>query len=120
MQPSPLLPLGFAGSLALGCAGLTPPLTPPEHGGSAWTELTSKHFVLETDLEAAEAGSTLAEPEGIYRAIDDVAFPSESESSSPIRIVLFAREKDYRPFGPKDARDFLMYRQARDRAKQPK
>jgi tetratricopeptide (TPR) repeat protein len=97
----------LAGSLALGCAGLTPPLTPPERGGAPWIELTSKHFVLDTDVDAAEAGSTLAEFEGIYGGIEDVAFPSETESRSPIRIVLFGREKDYRLFGAKDTRGYF-------------
>ena len=114
MKLSKFLPLALAGSLALGCVGLTPPLTPPERGGSAWRELTSKHFVLETDLDAAEAASTLAELEGIQRSIEDVAFPSESESSLPIRIVLFAREKDYRSFGAKDTRGYFSHQLPND------
>ena len=87
--------------------GLTPPLTPPERGGAAWIELTSKHFVLDTDLDAAEADSTLTEFEGIHSAIEDVAFPSDAEPRAPIRIVLFAREKDYRPFGRKDTAGYF-------------
>ncbi len=108
MITSPRLPIALlAGSLTLGCAGLTPPLTPPERGGAPWTELTSKHFVVDTDVDAAEAGSTLAEFEGIYGAIEDVAFPSQTESRAPIRVVLFGREKDYRLFGAKDTRGYF-------------
>ena len=107
MNPSRCLPLVLVASLALGCVTLTPPLTPPERGGAAWLELTSKHFVLETDLEAAEADSTLSQFEGIYGAIEDVAFPTEAESRTPIRIVLFGREKDYLPFGPKETAGYF-------------
>ncbi|MEP7126329.1 MAG: hypothetical protein ABJE95_35685 [Byssovorax sp.] len=114
MKPSPIAPLALVASLALGCVGLTPPLTPPERGGAAWSELTSKHFVLDTDLEADEASSTLAELEGLYGAIEDVAFPSESESSLPIRVVLFAREKDYLPLGPKSTRGYFTHQLPND------
>jgi tetratricopeptide (TPR) repeat protein len=107
LKPSTLVTFALAGSLAVGCAGLKPPLTPPERGGAAWLELTSRHFVLDTDLDAAEADSTLAEFEDIHGAIEDVAFPSESDARAPIRIVLFAREKDYQPFGPKDTRGYF-------------
>ena len=73
-----------------------------------WIELSSKHFVLDTDVDAAEAGSTLAEFEGIHSAIEDVAFPSDVEARTPIRVVLFAREKDYRPLAPKDTAGYFM------------
>ena len=107
MKHSAGLLLALLASFTLGCAGLTPPLTPPERGGAAWIELTSKHFVLETDIDAAEADSTLTEFEDIHSAIEDVAFPSDVESRTPIRIVLFAREKDYRPFAPKDTAGYF-------------
>lgn len=107
MNPLRRLPLVLAASLALGCVTLTPPLTPPERGGAPWRELTSKHFVLDTDLDAAEADSTLSQFEGIHGAIEDVAFPSEADPRAPIRIVLFSREKDYLPFGPKETAGYF-------------
>jgi tetratricopeptide (TPR) repeat protein len=86
--------------LTLGCSGLMPALTSPAQGGPPWTEVTSEHFVVWTDLDPAEGREALAAFEGIYTALEDTAFPSSGGRPSPMNIVFFAREKDYYQFAP--------------------
>jgi tetratricopeptide (TPR) repeat protein len=99
---------------ALGCAALTPKLTPPERGGPSWVELSSKHFMLDTDLEKAEAREALAEFEGVFTAFRDVAFSPEIEPRSRIRVVLFRREVDYESFGTKHSSGYFTARLPND------
>lgn len=47
-----LLPLALAALVAQACAAPTRTFPCPAHGGAAWRELTSDHFVLRTDLPA--------------------------------------------------------------------
>lgn len=96
--------LAFTASLAAlspGCAAFHAPLTPPSQGGAAWTEITSPHFTLYTDLEPDEGRAVLGQVEGIYTAFKDVAFPSDVDPHDHIQVVIFAREKDYAELGPR-------------------
>lgn len=80
---------------SLGCAAMRAPLTSPARGGAAWSELTSRHFVLQSDVAAPEARETMAEFEGLRAALAQVFPPPAIEPSGRIEIVLFDRMKDY-------------------------
>src|SRR6185295_12299656 len=86
---------------ALGCASVQPPLTAPAHGGAPWTELTSKHYVLRTDLPPTEAREALREFERVYNLFVDVAFPTDESRAARIGLVIFARAGDYDVLGLK-------------------
>lgn len=90
--PAALLALAM---ISLGCAAIRAPLTCPERGGSAWTELTSRHFVLQTDVASDEARATLTRFETLRAALADVLPPPPIEPSDRIEIVLFDRTKDF-------------------------
>ena len=85
--------LAATGSLA--CAGLRAPLTSPAHGGAAWNELTSPHFVLQSDVDAGEARATILQFEELHAALAQVLPPRAIEPSGRIEIVLFDRRKDF-------------------------
>lgn len=82
-------------SASLSCAVLRAPLTSPAHGGAAWNELTSHHFVLQSDVEAHEARETITEFETLRAALAQVFPPPAIEPSGRIEIVLFDRTKDF-------------------------
>jgi tetratricopeptide (TPR) repeat protein len=90
-----------------GCAAIKPPLTSPAEGGFAWTEITSRHFVLRTDLDPGEARQAILEFESIYNAFTDVAFPTDESRTARIDAVVFRREKDYRVLAPKGSDAFF-------------
>jgi len=85
----------LAGS-SLGCAA---PLTCPANGGATWRELTSKHIVLKTDLDEADAREAIAEFETLYVSLADVAFDSVGIKER-LNVILFARDVDYGQIGP--------------------
>jgi tetratricopeptide (TPR) repeat protein len=101
-------------TFALGCATLTPPLTPPERGGAAWSELTSTHFVLDTDLDQAEAREALSEFEGVFTSLKDVAFSAAAPPRTSIRVVLFRRQEDYWNVAPKNTAGYFTARLPND------
>lgn len=98
------------GCAALGCAALSPPLTPPERGGPPWSELTSTHFVLDTDLDQAEAREALREFDGVFTSLKDVAFSAAPPPRTSIRVVLFRREQDYWRFAPENTAGYFTSR----------
>jgi hypothetical protein len=86
-------------SASLGCSSLRPPLTAPAEGGPPWTELTSHHFILETDTDPGSADAVVAEFERMYAALAHAmhvsAGPEDAPGASPIELVLFERAKDF-------------------------
>jgi tetratricopeptide (TPR) repeat protein len=82
-------------SASLSCAVIRAPLTSPAHGGAAWNELTSRHFVLQSDVDAEEARATITEFETLRAALAQVFPPRAIEPSGRIEIVLFDRTKDF-------------------------
>jgi tetratricopeptide (TPR) repeat protein len=88
------LALALVALVHLGCAATRPPLTCPAHGGGAWTETTSKHFVLHTDAPATEAERIVAEFEQLH---DALAFVTRRPASVEVHIevVRFERRKDF-------------------------
>ncbi|MEP7123415.1 MAG: hypothetical protein ABJE95_20985 [Byssovorax sp.] len=95
-----MLPAAMLLAVALlGCGGIRPPLTCPAKGGAAWNELTSRHFVLQTDLAASEAREVLSRFEGLRATLAQVLPPAPVEPTERVEIVLFSRKKDYEELG---------------------
>jgi tetratricopeptide (TPR) repeat protein len=69
-------------------------LTCPARGGPAWTEVTSPHFRLWTDLPSKCARAAMIEYEQDYAALRDIAFPFDIEPAGRTTLVLFSRAQD--------------------------
>jgi hypothetical protein len=85
--------LAFAATL--GCVSLRAPLTAPHEGGPPWTEITSPHFVLETDVDPRAARTLVADFEKMYAALAYVVQRRRDEAMGRIELVLFEREQDF-------------------------
>jgi tetratricopeptide (TPR) repeat protein len=77
------------------------PLTPPEKGGPAWTEVTSEHFTVKTDLDKDEAQHASAKLEEMFTALADFGFPSSQRPKVHIDVVYFRSHDDYAELAPK-------------------
>lgn len=97
--------------LAVGCAHQGPLLHAPE--SRHWTELTSRHFVLRTDLTRHEARAALADFEGVYGTLERVAFGGDAPRDR-IDVVLFSDEVSFRRLAPPGATGYFMPRQPND------
>ncbi len=73
-----------------------PQLTCPWGGGPAWTAIGSSHFVLKTDLPAAEGKQIAAVMEILHAALLTAMDAPASDSVAPIEIVLFHHAEDFR------------------------
>jgi tetratricopeptide (TPR) repeat protein len=102
--------LGVAALLSLGCLASRPPLTCPGREGPAWSELSSAHLVLKTDVDPASARRMLtgfeavygalshALPRGLGAAASEAREPSAGRSRAPdeeVEVVVFDRREDY-------------------------
>lgn len=83
-----------------GCALFSPPLVSPAQGGDRWFELTSRHFVLQTDLDLDSARDVMLEFEHALDAITMLALPARLSEGERVKVALFHEERDYRQFGP--------------------
>jgi hypothetical protein len=81
--------------LVAGCSHLHV-LVCPRNGGPVWSELTSPHFDLRTDVPIAEARQTIAEYETIYAQFGQVIDRYVPNGPVPDRteVILFARKAD--------------------------
>ena len=102
------VPLAAALALAAGCAHA--PLTCPAHGGAAWSELASRHFVLRTDLPRNEARVALGQFEQSYAAFEELVFPSGRPPAGRIDFVLFRDDEDFRRLAPPGASGYFLSR----------
>jgi hypothetical protein len=87
-------------TLPLACAPFQKPLLSPDHGGAAWTELTSAHFVLKTDLGPEDAKRASSKLEDTYAALSDLGFESADKPKTRIDVVYFRRRESYLAFEP--------------------
>jgi tetratricopeptide (TPR) repeat protein len=99
--PLRLLALALAVPLASCAAVVHQPLLAPEKGGPAWTEVTSEHFVLETDLDPDAARKASAKLEEMFAALSDVGFASAQRPKLRIDFVYFRSHDDYAELAPK-------------------
>jgi hypothetical protein len=115
--------------LATACAR-DAPLKCPAEGGKPWLELTSKHYVMRTDLGANDADEVLEDFERVYSSIEDlwafhdvgnavVAFevrdPTtgtkrlvDRKPTGPIEIVLFDSREEFREFDDRSDGSFTV------------
>ena len=92
--------VGLAGALTLlwGCSGLGGPLVSPQEGGPQWHEISSTHFVMNTDVSTSDAVEQLIEYERLYQALSFVW--GVKDGGERVRLVLFDRDLDYHAFVP--------------------
>jgi hypothetical protein len=72
----------------------------PEKGGSPWTEVTTAHFVLKTDLDPSTAQEASAKLEEIFAALAEFGFPSTETPKLRIDVVYFRSHDEYVVFAP--------------------
>jgi hypothetical protein len=89
--------IGMAALVVAACAHHLPPV--PSRGGPAWSELTSEHFVLWTDLPRDRAVRTLRHCESFYAVA--VASLLGGAPAPPGRglVIAFAEWDDWQAFG---------------------
>src|SRR5262249_33907364 len=69
-----------------GCSGAPLPKT-PGGGGPPWQEITSEHFVIDTNLEPEVAKATARQLENLRKAMIEVVFPREPLPPPPLRVL---------------------------------
>jgi tetratricopeptide (TPR) repeat protein len=82
-------------AFSAGCGAFRPPLTCPANGGRVWSETISQHFVLRTDVDAAEARTTLAEMERLHAALAAALARPPQVVEGRVDLVAFASADDY-------------------------
>jgi tetratricopeptide (TPR) repeat protein len=87
-----LLSLAIAG---VGCSAVRDPLTCSAKGGPVWRKLSTKHFVLHTDLEAQYARTMAADFIRMYETLAFVMQRPPNTPSIPVEIVVFERPIDF-------------------------
>ncbi len=80
---------------ALGCATLPPC---PAKGGPAWTEVTTPHFSIRTDLDADDAGELARQLEETRAALMTLAWPNAADPPDRWDVVAFASQRELSPF----------------------
>jgi hypothetical protein len=80
-----------------GCATLPPC---PARGGPAWTEWTSPHVVLETDLDEPDARAALHDLEELRSAVLIAAWRRMPEPRQRVTVVAFRTDAERRMFVP--------------------
>ena len=85
----------LASAVAAWAACVHQPLLAPGKGGPPWTEVTSEHFVLETDLDNDAAQQASTKLEEIFAALADLGFASSQRPSVRIDVVYFRSREDY-------------------------
>ncbi len=75
----------------------------PRQGGPEWRRYESRHFAVTTDLPPSRARPLVAEFERTYRSFVDVTgwhFPGRGEPPGQMRVIVFARRRDYDAVAP--------------------
>jgi tetratricopeptide (TPR) repeat protein len=95
-------------ALALGaCAARTRVFRCPAHGGPAWRELASDHFVVRTDLPAREAASLVGRFERMRAAVA-AALPGATPAPGRVEVIAFRTREEYAPFAPDGAEGYYL------------
>lgn len=77
------------------------------HAPPHWTELSSRHFLLRTDLPPRTARTALQQFETTYTALQTLAFANDPPRER-IDFILFRHEADFRQLAPKGATGYFM------------
>jgi tetratricopeptide (TPR) repeat protein len=94
-------------SLATGCIGRTFPKT-PEAGGPAWRELTTEHFVIDSDLEPTEADTMARQLENLRNVMTKTVFGGEPAKGPRMR-VLALRHDEYAQYDRVSSGNYLSW-----------
>ncbi|WAS95172.1 hypothetical protein [Nannocystis punicea] len=98
----------LVGTIACACApALGRPFTPPEDGGPPWTELTSRHFVVRTDLTETQGQEVVAALEQGYGLLADVAFPFEARPDGRTVVLVTRSREEYELLAPPGTAGFF-------------
>ncbi|MDB4965344.1 MAG: hypothetical protein JWN44_1033 [Myxococcales bacterium] len=113
----------LAGLVALAVGCVHPPQTRfaevlRDPSNPHWIELTSRHFILRTDLPPRQARAALVDFEGVYGTLERVAFSGDAPRDR-IDVVLFSDEWRFRQIAPAGANGYFMPRQTDDPEPQP-
>jgi hypothetical protein len=94
--------LAFAAVCSLATlAGCAPaPFTPPSRGGAAWTETTTEHFTLYSDLAPGEAQALASDLERTFDVLADIGFKAKTRPTTHLDVVSFRREDEYHTVAP--------------------
>src|SRR6476620_4310866 len=85
--------LGMAGCLALGCIAPASLPKTPANGGPAWHELTTEHFVIDSDLEPAEAAVVANQLENLRKVMSETVFGGPPPAGPPARVLSLRRDE---------------------------
>jgi len=91
----------------LGCGARGPRVA--AHGDEGWHELTSRHFVLETDLELDEGQRLVTDLESIYDALQQFAFPYRQPMDAVTHVAIFDGFHDLSPLGYRATGGLYLY-----------
>jgi Tfp pilus assembly protein PilF len=82
----------------------------PARGGPPWTELTTPHFSVASDLRADRAERLATELEGIRAWVIAALFPGEApEIPGRVRVVAFRSSREYDAFAPPGLRAYFTH-----------
>jgi hypothetical protein len=85
--------VAVAGSLLLtSCIGSSFPKTPAA-GGPAWQEITTEHFIIDTDLDPLEADATVHQLENLRKVMAEMVFGGEPPRGPRARVLALRREE---------------------------
>jgi tetratricopeptide (TPR) repeat protein len=103
------------------CGGAcTPAPVSPTQGESTWLEVTTRHFVLHTDLDRDAALATASEFEDAYGYLEAVAFPGNEGLTQRMDVVCFRDAREFhRVFPPDDLGGLYFDRAPQDVERRP-
>ena len=82
------------------CAGAQSRAATPHGEGAGWTEVTTEHFALKTDLSAGDAQDAALKLEGMFSALAELGFASADKPLMRIDVIYFQRHEDYAALRP--------------------
>lgn len=93
-------------SFALACAHGGHEYRCPARGGSAWRELRTEHFLVQTDLPQGKARELAAELERLLGAVRHGLFRTPPPMPGAIRVVALRSKEEFDLFAPEGAGAF--------------
>lgn len=85
---------------AFGCATFGSSTACPAKGGPPWTEITTRHFVIRTDLDADDADELARQLEEARAVLLAAAWPKAPDPSESISVLSFRNAGELLEFAP--------------------
>lgn len=105
MKTLALLLAGLTAVNAVGCIANSVPKT-PSHGGPAWLEVATDHFLIDTDFEPQAAFALASQLENLRKVMISLMYAGEPTRPSKLR-VLALRNDEYRQYTTRYSGVFL-------------